>query len=850
MLGCGLLAALVITPYPWAIVLAAWPLIAVFITLDRSLRMEAQQKQLAEQNAGLAAHLAEQTEQLRIDIAERQKVEQQQSSMTAGLRAVAAVTDELIACPDVNTLFRRAVELAREKLGLERCAIFLEEGGYMRGTFGTDRYGRTTDERAQRWPVNQAWMERLEPSTPQGARWIVVQEPHREWDGQKTVQIGEGWIVITPILSAHRPIGILVNDTAISHTALDTVKQEIVATFCSSLGNITERKRAEEEIFQRNKALTALNQAGQALNKLAGPSEILHLIYTTIGLVLDNSNFYIALYDEEKQFVSFPVYSIDGNQDISGAGRPFGNGLTEYVIRTKAPLLIPHNLTETTEALGIAPIGRRAESFLAVPILVGEKVIGVIALQNYDRPDAYNTTHVELLSTFASQAAIALENARLFSLLTLEKEQLELLYRLSRQLTESLDMRTVAQRALEGVCAIVGALRGTVWVREPDPSGDSDLLLQVAVSGDNVEWAKAAAKQSVLRVGQGLAGWVAAQRQPSVVDDVTKNDQWINVPGLDDGIRATMNVPLLSGEELVGVLSLYSDQVASFDESSRRLAESIAGPVAVAMANARLFQAEREQSRRLQESQTQLIQVEKMAALGRLVASIAHEINNPLQAVQGSLTLAEEELEGRLRREKMARYLSMAEKEVERIANIVRRLRDFYRPSRQGTLPTDLHTVLASVLAMTGNQLQNNNVVVEREWADGLPLVQANPDQLKHVFLNLALNAADAMAERGGTLRVRTALDQLPTQGGKEPLPAARIEFGDTGTGIPPEILPHIFEPFVTTQPDKPTSTPDKTALGLSISYAIIQTHGGQLTVTSEVGVGTTFTILLPVSVA
>jgi signal transduction histidine kinase len=819
----------------------------VYVTLDRTLRTETQQKQFAEQNAELAAHLAEQAEQLRVDITERKKAEQQQNAMTAGLRAVAAVTDELIACPDVDTLFRRAVELAREKLGLERCAIFVEEDGQIRGTFGTDRYGRTTDEHTQQWPTNATWVKRLELPAPQGPRWVVVQEPHLEWDGQQSMQIGEGWIAVTPIRSAHRLIGLLVNDTAISHAALDAVKQEVVATFCSSLGNITERKRVEEEILQRNKALAALNQAGQALNKLAEPSEILRLIYITIGQVLDNSNFYIALYDEANELISFPVYTMDG-QLKSATSRPFGNGLTEYVIRTRAPLLIPHDVTDTTEKLDIAPIGRSAESFLAVPILVGEKVIGIIALQDYDKANVYNATHVELLSTFASQAAIALENARLFSLLTLEKEQLELLYRLSHHLAESLDVRTVAEWALEGTCAVTRALLGVVWMQEPSPTGESDILRLSAVAGYGTKMAKSAIQQRVVQVGEGLAGWVAAQRQPTLVDDVTENEHWFTVQGVDDWVRSCLSVPLLSGDKLVGVLSIYSNQLAFFDKDAFRLVESIAGPVAVAMANARLFQAEREQSRRLQESQAQLIQAEKMAALGRLVASIAHEINNPLQAVQGCLTLAGEELESRLRREKLARYLNMAEKEIERIANIVRRLRDFYRPSRQGTQPTDLHAVLESVLALTGNQLQNNNVVVKREWADGLPLIQANPDQFKHVFLNLALNAADAMAEHGGTLRVRTALDQLPSQRGQGLLPAVRIEFSDTGSGIPPEMLPHIFEPFVTTQPDKPTPTPDKTALGLSISYAIVQAHGGQITVTSEVGVGTTVTILLPLS--
>jgi len=275
---------------------------------------------------------------------------------------------------------------------------------------------------------------------------------------------------------------------------------------------------------------------------------------------------------------------------------------------------------------------------------------------------------------------------------------------------------------------------------------------------------------------------------------------------------------------------------------------AFADQVAAALENARLYRVEREQLRRLQESQAQLVQAEKMAALGRMMGSISHEINNPLQAIQGSLTLIEEEVEGGLRPEKLKRYVGIAEQSSERIANIVRRVRDFYRPANQPVRPTDVRAVLEAVLELADNQLKHGNVSVEQEQVGDLPLVQANADELRQVLLNLVLNAVDAMAApaaggtHGGTLCVRMGRDRMQTRDGLA-RPAVRLEVSDTGDGIPPEILPHIFEPFTTTHPDK-------TALGLSISYTIIAAHGGQMTVASQMGVGTTFTILLPVEMA
>jgi two-component system NtrC family sensor kinase len=197
--------------------------------------------------------------------------------------------------------------------------------------------------------------------------------------------------------------------------------------------------------------------------------------------------------------------------------------------------------------------------------------------------------------------------------------------------------------------------------------------------------------------------------------------------------------------------------------------------------------------------------------------------------------------------------LDIAEQSTERIAQIVRRVSDFYRPTRQAMRPTDLYAVLDNVLDLAGESLQRANVTVVRDWMSGVPFIQANPNDLRQVLINLALNAVDAMTSplgeggQGGILRVRTALDEIHPREGA-PQPAVRIEFSDTGKGIPPDLLPHIFEPFVTTRPDMAVSAPDKAALGLSISYGIIQAHGGRITVTSQVEVGTTFTIVLPVS--
>ncbi|MFN8511554.1 MAG: EAL domain-containing protein [Thermomicrobiales bacterium] len=192
-----------------------------------------------------------------------------------------------------------------------------------------------------------------------------------------------------------------------------------VAGFVVNARDVTERVQAERDLRRRNEELSALNRIGRTLTRLAEPAAILTLIDEVVGQVLDNSNLYIALHDEARREILFPIYRINGELR-EPATRPLGAGLTDYIIRTRQPLLFPRDVEAECARLGIKAVGTPCRSFLAVPMLTGDQVIGVIAVQDYEREGVYQASHLDLLATIAAQAATALENARLYAALEQE----------------------------------------------------------------------------------------------------------------------------------------------------------------------------------------------------------------------------------------------------------------------------------------------------------------------------------------------------------------------------------------------------------------------------------------------
>ncbi len=246
-----------------------------------------------------------------------------------------------------------------------------------------------------------------------------------------------------------------------------------------------------------------------------------------------------------------------------------------------------------------------------------------------------------------------------------------------------------------------------------------------------------------------------------------------------------------------------------------------------------------EQERRRQ-IETRLRNAERLAGLGRLAAGLAHEIGTPLNVISGRAESLIRTVDGNDIAQKHLRIITA---QTERIVRIVRDMLDFARQKPPRRVATDLAGAVRDVLDLVEAQLAKRSVRVETVFPDELPTIVADPDQLQQVFLNLTLNAMDAMPQ-GGTLRISLAPEVLtdPARGGL-PKSCVTVCFADTGTGIAPEVRNHVFDPFFTTK-----EAGQGTGLGLSVSYGIIEEHSGWFELTSDIDAGTRITVVLPLN--
>ena len=458
---------------------------------------------------------------------------------------------------------------------------------------------------------------------------------------------------------------------------------------------------------------------------------------------------------------------------------------------------------------------------LAVPLVSKDTLVGVLAAA-WDDVHAYDEREVRLLTGLAQQAAVALDRARVHTAALRRAEELGALLRAARTVMAGLDRDATLQQIAHEAAGIAGTPHVKVLVLD----AETRTLRIGAITGSPVP------ADFALPLGSAYSGRVAVTGEPLFVGD-TANDPH-NVLAQRDreaGIVTYLGLPIRSRERVLGVLTFNTTTPRRYARAEIDYLASFADLAGIALDNARLYDEAQQALADLKAMQQKLVRGETLRALGELAGGAAHHLNNLLTIVVGRVQLLLRSVE----EERLRRPLAIIEKAAKDGAEVVRRLQQFSRTHQVGQLRTViLEDVAGDVLGLTRGHWQDGarargvTIDVEQRFA-GATKVEGDAGALREALTNLVLNAVDAMP-KGGRLTVETRTDG----------DRAVLVVADTGTGMSEHVRLKAHVPFFTTKGVKATG------LGLSVAYGIVRSHGGELTLDSGEGRGTTVTLMLP----
>ncbi len=526
-----------------------------------------------------------------------------------------------------------------------------------------------------------------------------------------------------------------------------------------------ERDRLMALLQQRVQELTVLARVGKSVTALMEPSQLLERIVEAAVYVTQAEEGILFQQDEQNGALFARAARNIAAQSLAGLRLNGTDSLVGQVAQRGMPLRLSQATTQAPIAIAPSMV---VQATLQVPIQLGDRVIGVLVVNNRRTNRAFTDSDQYMLAALADYAAIAIENARLYQAARSSEERYRAIFTNASDMVVTLDQHFRITSSNQSSAAILGA--------------EIDQM-----------------------IGQSLQRWCLAE-------------EWAR-------IEHALKRVIAGHEQLPFTISFQRPQgdIATVEMSVQRLA--IDDQVMIVCIGRDLTER-----RRLEQ---QLIQSDKLSALGQLVAGVAHELNNPLTSISGyaQLLLRMRELDEETRTD-----LEQIRQQADRAGRIVRNLLMFAREHKPERALAQINDVIQSALALQVYQLRVDNIAVQLELDPNLPPTVVDPHQLQQVFLNLITNARQAMAERGsGVLTIRTTSVEVAGQ------PYVQVSITDTGIGIPPEHLEKIFNPFFTTKP-----VGQGTGLGLSICYGIIQEHQGQIWAESRVGVGTTMHLRLP----
>ncbi|MDZ4723650.1 MAG: ATP-binding protein [candidate division Zixibacteria bacterium] len=393
-------------------------------------------------------------------------------------------------------------------------------------------------------------------------------------------------------------------------------------------------------------------------------------------------------------------------------------------------------------------------------------------------------------------------------------------FEISRNINSVLEYQTLLDSFIFTCLGQVGVAKGAIFLSR-EGHKDKFFLAKAKGSGEFPD------TDEHFVTSSRLTDYLTRLNRPILVDELTGELVTPSEHSILSRFPSGVIVPLIYKSKLSGIFAM-ADKISSgvFSTDDLEFLSVLANQIAVAIENALLFEGVNTATRLLRETQHQLLQTEKLAALGEMSARVAHEVNNPLGIIQNYVLLMRRTNE---RNAQAQMYADIISGEIDRIARIVRQLLQMHRPEATQFMTLNLTAEVDTILNLMERPLAMGLIETIRAYNAQPVYIKGDSEQLKQVFLNLIINARDAMPDSGKlTVGIESGEDNIT------------LSFQDTGTGIPPELVPRIFEPFFTTK-----EASKGTGLGLSVCYGIIKNHNGSITF-SNMNFGGRIDIVLP----
>jgi GAF domain-containing protein len=617
-----------------------------------------------------------------------------------------------------------------------------------------------------------------------------------------------------PLLGAAGALGVMTVAYLQPHVfGVDELRA--LGLLASQAASAITNARLYEETRQRLEELTMLHEVSLAAASTLSPEEIADRVVTVVQQSLGFDYLGLLLVNE-KQGVLEPL-GRGAQADPQSSGLRVGQGLVGWVAEHGVVLRADDVSQDPRYIEGASDI----RSALVVPLVVGDRVIGVINAAS-PRLGAFSADDERLVSTVARQLAVAIENARLYQETERRLADVSALYQLARQMNMSLRLQERLDTIVLSLKQALGCRACSIALLDPV----SNVLEIRAAVGVESKWKR----EFKLRLGEGVAGRVALEGKPVYVPDTLGLDDFIF---FDESVRSLLTVPLSVQQRVIGTLSVDSDQPNAFSEADERLLTIAATQAAIAIENARLYASLEQRARNLAEVCSELQEADRLK--DEMVQNVSHELRTPLTFVKGYVELLLASEAGPLTDEQRE-YLQIV---IEKTDTVTRLVSDIMFLQQADQLPNKRSDI--SLIKLARRALQGCTATAEKvgltlleDLPDSVPPVTGDEGRLLQVFDNLLGNAIKFSPEAG---QIAVTVEDAG--------PVVRVSVSDQGIGIPKDQQERIFERFYQVDGSARRRF-GGTGLGLAIAKRIVEAHGGKIWVESEPEKGSKFFFTVP----